>query len=96
MVNKTITNNSQQGGVVATTASASGKAAEVSFSFVWDEMSNEPISYQGGRVVIEENTVAEFSYMQGHRLTLQTTDRQNFADYASMIDGVIKEFEASM
>lgn len=95
-ISKTILQNSQQGGVEATVASASGKTAVVKFSYTWDELTKEPLFYSEGRVIIDEEEVAKFSFQKTREFDVNVRDYTSLADYAEMIQDVISEFENSM
>lgn len=95
-INKNVTLNSQRGEVEATVTSASGKTAVVKFSYTWDELTKEPLFYSEGKVTVNDQEVALFSFQKTKDFTVMVRDYTSLADYAEMIQGVISEFENSM
>lgn len=94
-IQKTVTQNSQQGVVEATASSASG-AAVITFTYVWDELEKKPFAYSAGHIMINDAVVAEFSYQDRGKFAIQTSDYANLAEYAEMVSNAVSELENSL
>lgn len=78
-----------------TSTTAVGKQAIISFSYGWDALENEAEFYDDGRLVIEGEVVASFTY-RIFKMHIITEDYCNIADYARMISEAIAELETSL
>lgn len=94
-IQKTVTQNSQQGVVEATASSASGSAV-ITFNYVWDELEKKPLSYAAGRIMISDAVVAEFAYQNKGTMSIQTYNYAKIAEYATMVGNAISELESSL
>lgn len=70
-----------------------GRVVEVSFFFEIDIKGKTANKYSDGRVTVEENTVAEFEYKRTGSLVISSRYFDNIGDYASAIEGAIKDLE---
>lgn len=67
--------------------------SEVSFYFEIDAKTMTPKKYEDGKLVVGCNIAAEFEYSKGKGFKLSARDYEGASNYASAIEGAIKDFE---
>ena len=67
--------------------------SEVTFYFEMDSNFILPIKYEDGQLIVGCNISAEFEYKKEKGFKISTRHYENVAQYASAIEGAIKDFE---